>query len=81
MFGTPVNTQIPALPTFTIIVTRNNGHVFVTDAQGIEHATILAETHVDAGSAWKAQILDNNGTQVGEYRDGTVKAHNGWTWR
>ena len=61
---TALAARINAVPTFYIVLTRLNGHVFTTDAQGMEHAEALAESHLDSGKFWKALILDADANEM-----------------
>ena len=60
---TALTARLNAVPSFVIVMTRNNGHVFTTDAQGMEHAVALAEGLLE-GKFWKAEIMDEDANVV-----------------
>lgn len=65
---TALTARLNAVPSFVIVMTRHNGHVFTTSAQGMAHAEALAEGHLDSGKFWKASILDEDANEVAVFK-------------
>ncbi len=68
----PIAAYVPTQPRMLIVIDRTNGHVFRTDAEGENHARMLAESLVDNGQGWRATIIDNDANVVATYKGGAL---------